>query len=64
MNFIDDVMDEEEYEHMNKNIINANMMNMSLIITKSNYGAIDNDDSAYNGYYMIRFYPYPYNPKS
>ena len=40
---------------MNRTIIEGNVMNMSLIITKGNYGAIDADNSSCNGYYIIKF---------
>ena len=35
-------------------------MNMSLIIVKGKYGAIDNDDSSCHGYYIIKFSSSPY----
>ena len=38
---------------MNRTRIEGNVMNMSLIITKGNYGAIDADNSSCNGYYII-----------
>ena len=28
------------------------------------YGAIDNDDSLFHCYYLIKFYPYPYTLQS
>ena len=35
-------------------------MNISLIISKLNYGAIDANDTSCKGYYIIRFYSSPY----
>ena len=35
-------------------------MNMSLIITKGDYGSIDADDYSCHGYYIIRFSLSPY----
>ena len=43
------------YESTNRNIIEGNMMKVSLIITKRNFGAIDSDNSSRHGYYIIRF---------
>ena len=34
---------------------------MSLIIMEGNCGDIDDDYSTCHGYYIIRFYEYPYN---
>ena len=39
-------------------------MNMSLIITKGGYGAIDAGASSCHGYYIIIFSSYPYTIKS
>ena len=39
-------------------------MNVSLIITEGNYDAIDADDYAYHGYYVIIFSSYPYTLQS
>ena len=33
---------------------------MSLIIMEGKHVAIDNDDSSFNGYYIIKFSSYPY----
>ena len=60
MNFLDDVKDEEYYENINQTIIDGNVMNMSLIIMEVKYGAIDTDDYSCRGYYIIKFYSYPY----
>ena len=54
MNFLDDRIDEEEYERINPIILDANAMNMYYIIMEGNYGAIDADDSTFHGYYIIR----------
>ena len=35
-------------------------MNMSLITMGGKYGAIDTDDSSCHGYYIIKFFSYPY----
>ena len=35
-------------------------MNMSLIIIEGKYGAIDTDDSLWQGYYTIKFSSSPY----
>ena len=53
MNIFDDGTDEEDCEQINQNIIDGDMMSMSLIITEENYGAIDADDSTCHGYYNI-----------
>ena len=37
---------------------------MSLIITEGNCGDIDADDYSCHGYYIIRFYLYPYTLKA
>ena len=55
MIFFDDETEEEYYEHMNRTILDGNVMNMSLIIMEGNYGAIDADDSSCHGYYIIKF---------
>ena len=60
MIFKDDWIDEEEYEHKIRTIIDGDLMNMSLIITEGNYCAIDADGSKCNGYYIISVFPYPY----
>ena len=60
MNILDYGTDEENHEHINQTILDGNVMNMSLIIKKVNYGAIDTDDSACHGYYIIRFSSYPF----
>ena len=41
MNFLDIGTDNVEYEYINITIFDGNVMNISLIITKGNYGAID-----------------------
>ena len=55
MNFQYYGTDNVYYEFMNITIIEGNVMNVSLIITKGNYGAIDADNSSCHGYYIIRF---------
>ena len=54
-NFFYDVTDEEYYEHINQTILHSNLMNMSLIIMKGKYGAIDVDNYSCHGYYIIKF---------
>ena len=53
MKFLDDGSDNVEYECINRNILDDNVTNTSLISTEVNYGAIDDDDSACHGYYII-----------
>ena len=56
MIFFDDGTDEKYYKHINKTILDANVMNMSLIITEGKYVAIDTDDSSFHAYYIIKFH--------
>ena len=49
MNYIYDVTDNVDYGCINRNILDGNVMNISLIITKVNYGAIDDDDTPFHG---------------
>ena len=58
--FSDDGTDEEYYKNINQNIIDGNVMNMSLIIMERKYGAIDADYYSYHGYYITKFYLSPY----
>ena len=44
-----DVTDEEDYKHISINILDCNVIHMSLIIMEGKYGAIDADDSLYHG---------------
>ena len=60
MIFLDDGTDEEIYKHINLTIIDGNVMNMFYIILEGKYGAIDTDDSSCHGYYIMKFYSYPY----
>ena len=62
-NFFNDGRYGEYYEHINRNILDGNAMNISLIIIEGNYFAIDDDDSKCNGYYIIRFIDFhiPFN---
>ena len=55
MNLLDDGTDNVKYECMNRNILDGNFMNVSLIITEGNYGDIYADYSACHGYYIIIF---------
>ena len=62
--FFGDGKNEWYYDHINQNIIDGNMMNMSLILMEGNYGDIDADVSSYHGYYIIKFYSSPYTLQS
>ena len=55
MNFIYDGTENMKYEFINRTTIDVNVMNMSLIITKLNYDAIDYYDTSFHGYCIIRF---------
>ena len=46
---------EEDQDHSNQNIIDDNVLNMSLIIMEGSYGAIDSGNSKFHGYYIVRF---------
>ena len=59
MNYFNDGTDEEYYKHINRAILDGNVMNMYLIIMKDKYGAIYADDSLYHGYYIIKSSSYP-----
>ena len=50
MNFIYDRTDEVEYEHINRTIIDGHFNNISLIISKGDYYAIDAYDTSSHGY--------------
>ena len=60
MIFLYDVKDEEYYKHINITILDGNVMNVYLIVMEGNYGSIDADDCLWHGYYIIKFYSYPY----
>ena len=45
---------------MNRTILYGVVMNMYLIITEVNCGAVDDDDSVCHGYYILIFFSYPY----
>ena len=47
--------------HINRNILDGNLMNMYLIIMEGNDSAIDDDDYTCHVYYIIIFYSYLYN---
>ena len=49
MDFKDDETDEEIYKHINRTILDVNVMNMYLISMEGNHGDIDTDDSSCNG---------------
>ena len=46
---------------MNRNILDCNFINKSLIFIEGNYSAVYSDDSTCHGYYIMRFSLYPYN---
>ena len=58
--FFDDGTDEEYYEHINRTIIDGNVMNIYLIIMEGKYGAIGTDYYSFHGYYIIKFSSSPY----
>ena len=64
MHFLDYGTDEVEYKHINQNIFDGNVMNMSLIIIEGDYDDINDDDSTWHGYYIIIFSSYPYTLQS
>ena len=55
MNPPDDGTYKVEYDHTNRTILYGNGTNISLIISKGNYDAIDADDTSCYGNYIIRF---------
>ena len=59
-NFLDDRTYDVEYECINRNILDGNIMNIYLINYNGNHGAIDDDDTSCHGYYTIIFYAYTY----
>ena len=46
MNFLDDGTYEVEHEHINRKINDVNFTNTLLILSKGNFGAIDDDDTS------------------
>ena len=62
--FFDDGTDEEYYEHINRTIIDGNVMNMYLIIMEGKYGATDAHNFSCHGYYIIKISSYPYTLQS
>ena len=59
MNFVDDGKNEEDYKHINRTILDGNVMNIYLIIMEGKYVAINLDGYSYHGYYIINFYLSP-----
>ena len=53
--FLDDGIDGKYYKNINRNILDGNVMNISLIIMEGKYGAIDTDNYSCHGYYIIKF---------
>ena len=60
MIFLDDGTYEEDYKHINRTILDGNVMNMFLIMMEGHYSAIDSDDSTCHDYYIIIFSSCPY----
>ena len=60
MNFQYGGTENVEYECNNITIIDGNAMDVYLVINEGNYGAIDADDSAWRGCYIIIFSSSPY----
>ena len=60
MNIFDYRIYEEDYKHINRTIIDGDVIKISLIIMEGNYGAIDADGYTCNGYYIIKFSSSPY----
>ena len=56
MNFSDDWIYAEIYKHINRTILDGNVMNVSLIVLEGNYGAIHTDDYSCHGYYWGGFH--------
>ena len=52
--------DEEDYKHINQNILGGNVMNRYLVIMEGHCGPIDIEDYSCRGYNSIKFSPYPY----
>ena len=50
MNFPVGRIDEVEHEQINRTILDVNVTNISFIIYIGNYGAIDPDDTSWDGY--------------
>ena len=46
MNFLDDVIDEVQYEQINRTITDGIVTKVSLIISKEGFSAIDADDTS------------------
>ena len=55
MNFIYGVKDNVEYEQINRNVLDVNVVNMPLIIIEENYYSVDDYGYTCRGYYMIIF---------
>ena len=60
MNFVDDWTDEENYKHINWNILGGYVLDMSLIVMEVKYGTIDADDYSSHSYYIIKISSSPY----
>ena len=60
MNFLYYGTENVDCECINRTIFDGNIMNMTLIITKVNYRAIDADNDSFRGYYITRFSSSPY----
>ena len=60
MNFLYYVIYEVYYECINRNILDSNVMNMYIIISTGNYGAVDARNTSCQDYCIIRFSSSPY----
>ena len=60
MDFLDDIKDEVQYDHINRTLLDSNVANMLFIIYKVNFGDVDAGDHSCHGYYIIRFSSLPY----
>ena len=55
MNFIDDGTDNVDYEKTSRTILDGSVTNMSLVVSKGDFGDIDAEDTQCHGYYIIKF---------
>ena len=60
INLLSNIIDESDYDHINRTILDGNVTNMSLIIYKRNFGAIDADENSCHRYSIINFSESPY----
>ena len=55
MNFIDDGTDNVDYEKISRTILDWSVTNMSLVVSKGDFGDIYAKDTQCHGYYIIKF---------